>query len=219
VTTPGSTISLRGTLDIDGAEIAITPAIDYLVAFDRVVIAQPVVRAESTPSAVTVEFDVVQERDRIRMTPRSQIVPPYRLEWSLDMTALWKDPLPFDVQTLVRATQCTDSALAQSRVQLGNCAAAYRMVRLGLPTVTSVEIRPMPVREHISVILETSADIAVSVDLIDLSGAVIVRWEKIDLKKGLSHCNFNCSMIADGTYRLRVGQGIEHMTLPLVIVN
>jgi hypothetical protein len=77
----------------------------------------------------------------------------------------------------------------------------------------------LPVRDNISVILETDADMTVSADVVDLSGAVIVRWEKIDLKKGPSVCNFNCSTVAGGVYWLRIGQGTEHVSLPLVIVN
>lgn len=219
MTSPGATIAMRSTLRVEGPEELVTPAIRYDVSFDRLYVRETQVEAivDAGPEALT--FDVMQGRDHVTLTPRMPLMPPYTLTWDMTAIALWKDPIPFTVNTTVLATNCTDSSASQTSISIDNCAAAYRMVRLGLPQIVSAELRPLPVRDNISVILETSSDMAVSTDVVDLSGAVIVRWEKIDLKKGLSVCNFNCSTVAGGVYWLRIGQGTEHILLPLVIVN
>ena len=219
MTSPGATVAVSSTLRVEGPEEPVTPSIRYDVSFDRLYVDGTEVAATVDAGPQTLTFDVVQGRDAITLSPRTQLIPPYTLTWNLSAIALWKDPLPFEVRTAVLTTNCTDSSASQTMISVDNCAAAYRMVRLGLPQIISAELRPLPVRDNISVILETSSDMMVSTDVVDLSGAVIVRWEKIDLKKGHSVCNFNCSTVAGGVYWLRIGQGTEHISLPLVIVN
>ena len=219
MTSPGATVAVSSTLRVEGPEEPVTPSIRYDVGFDRLYVDGTEVAATVDAGPQTLTFDVVQGRDAITLSPRTQLIPPYTLTWNLSAIALWKDPLPFEVRTAVLTTNCTDSSASQTMISVDNCAAAYRMVRLGLPQIISAELRPLPVRDNISVILETSSDMMVSTDVVDLSGAVIVRWEKIDLKKGHSVCNFNCSTVAGGVYWLRIGQGTEHISLPLVIVN
>ena len=219
MTSPGATVAVSSTLRVEGPEEPVTPSIRYDVGFDRLFVDGTEVAATIDAGPQTLTFDVLQGRDAITLSPRTQLMPPYTLTWNLSAIALWKDPLPFEARTAVLTTNCTDSSASQTMISVDNCAAAYRMVRLGLPQIISAELRPLPVRDNISVILETSSDMMVSTDVVDLSGAVIVRWEKIDLKKGHSVCNFNCSTVAGGVYWLRIGQGTEHISLPLVIVN
>lgn len=219
MTSPGATVTLSSTVRVEGPEEPVTPVIRYDVSFDRLYVAGSEVIATVDAGRQTLTFDVEQARDAVTLTPKTQIMPPYTLTWDLSAVALWKDPLPFVVGTVALPTNCTDSSASKTMVRIDNCAATYRMVRLGLPQIISAELRPLPVRDNISVILETDADMTVSADVVDLSGAVIVRWEKIDLKKGPSVCNFNCSTVAGGVYWLRIGQGTEHISLPLVIVN
>lgn len=216
---PGQTMEMSSRLRVQGPSLAQSYVVRHKVGRDRWHVSSAVIEATLAGRSTPVVLDVARSDDAVTLSTREALTAPVDLTWKVEGTALWKDPAPFVIETMVEAGMCTDEATGTSNVTADICGSELRMVRFGAIPITSVQVTPQPAREHLQAAFTATEDMVVSAELISVSGEVVWHVEKIDLKKGLTLCKFSCSTMAGGVYRLRVGQGIGMISVPVVIVN
>jgi hypothetical protein len=216
---PGDVINIEGNLSVRGPGLVYAPVVRHIVARDRWFVEQNVIEATLVGRTSPLLFDVERTDSAVRLVSREALIAPFEISWTTRGTLLWKDPAPFDLRTVVEGSICTEPGETKTDVRADICGATLRMVRFGAIPMAGVTVAPMPASEEMNVTFDATDDMVVDVELVDVSGTVVERMEKIVLKKGSTVCKFRCSTVASGTYRLRVGQETGTICVPVVIVN
>ena len=167
-----------------------------------------------------VDADITQMQGAILLRLRDQISGPWKVTSRLYGTMIWKDPDARECYAVLDGTPCFRQSVSPAQeFRVDPCGSRLRMVEVGPRRGLIVEPLGHPFTSSVSVRVSASVATHARVWLESLSGQHFPLSEHLSLQKGSQHCNFSCSNLASGVYRLIVSHehGVE--VTNIIIVN
>ena len=213
---------LRAQLILDAVKGAPdTPKGYFTIPIERFVLSTDSLRVRGVAAGVVLDtmIPAAQTDDRIAFD-LPETSGPWMLTLEARGTFLWADPTPFSVEVGIDSTPCYDGMNDGIRdIQVVPCGAAARVVKLGERASIVARVLQSPVRDVLSLEIESSAYTAVRITIETLTGQHFALVEGFSLQKGVQHCNFSCSGWASGVYRVLIHGDSGETDCKVIIVN
>ncbi len=164
--------------------------------------------------------DIVQDEVSIRVRLKSPIAGSWAVSCSLRGTMIWVDPELRRCFAVLEGTPCYRQSLSTPlEFRVDPCGSRLRMVDIGSRPGMLVDPLGQPFDDIVSVRITTTQASHARVWAESLSGQQFPLAEHLSLQKGSQHCNFSCSELASGLYRLVISHehGVE--VTNIIIVN
>ncbi|MFM8771941.1 MAG: hypothetical protein ACKOE4_07990 [Candidatus Kapaibacterium sp.] len=208
---------------LDVQSVAVQPTLRLVIDRDRFVVDvldSTTVNLERNGVTGKVDAEITQTEGAILLRLRDQVPGPWKVTSRVYGTMIWKDPDAKECYAVIDGTPCYRQSVSPAQeFRVDPCGSRLRMVEVGTHGGVFVEPLGHPFTSNISVRITTSAALHARVWIESLSGQHFPLSEQLSLQKGSQHCNFSCSNLASGLYRLIVGHehGVE--VTNIIIVN
>lgn len=204
----------------DVQSVAVEPALRVFIDRDRFVVDSATTILERNGSSRTVGADITQGQGAVQVRLREPIPGPWKITSRLYGTMIWKDPDAKDCYAVLDGTPCYRQSISMlQEFRVDPCGSRLRMVDVGVRRGVLVEPLGHPFTSSISVRVTATAATHARVWLESISGQHFPLSEHLSLQKGSQHCNFSCSSLAPGVYRLIVSHEYGVEVTNIIIVN
>ncbi|MBU3678777.1 MAG: hypothetical protein FGM32_04110 [Candidatus Kapabacteria bacterium] len=207
----------------DVQAVPVQPAMHLLIERDRFVVDvsdSTSVYLERNGVTRKVDAEITQSQGAILIRLRDQVPGPWKLTGRLYGTMIWNDPDARECIAVLDGTPCfRQSASPAQEFRVDPCGSRLRMVEVGTRPGVFVEPLGHPFASSLSVRVTASVATHARVWLESLSGQHFPLSEHLSLQKGSQHCNFSCSNLASGVYRLVVSHEYGVEVTNIIIVN
>jgi hypothetical protein len=178
------------------------------------------VTIERNDTLRAVRADIVQEKGAIRVRLREPVSGPWIISCFLRGTMIWADPDLSQCIGLLEGTPCFRQNLSSPvDYHVDPCGSRLRMVDIGVRPGIYVTPLGQPFDDIVSIRITTPQATSARVWAESLSGQQFLLAEHLSLQKGSQHCNFSCSGLGSGLYRLVISHGNGVEVTNIIIVN
>lgn len=204
----------------DVQSVAVEPALRVFIDRDRFVVDSATTILERNGSSRTVGADITQGQGAVQVRLREPIPGPWKITSRLYGTMIWKDPDAKVCYAVLDGTPCYRQSISMlQEFRVDPCGSRLRMVDVGVRRGVLVNPLGHPFSSSISVRVTATAATHARVWLESISGQHFPLSEHLSLQKGSQHCNFSCSSLASGVYRLIVSHEYGVEVTNIIIVN
>ncbi len=220
--TGADTIIIRASLH-DVQSVAVRPALRVLIDKARFLIGgagSAVVMIDQQGANRGVMSQAIQDDSSIRIQLADEVLGPWTVTCLLWGTMIWSDPDVSRCIAVLDGSPCyRQDVSAPVEYRVAPCGSRLRMVDVASRPGVFVDPLGLPFDEVIAVRITTSMATTARVWAESLSGQQFQLAEHLSLQKGSQHCNFSCSGLGSGLYRLVISheRGVE--VTNIIIVN
>lgn len=198
------------------------PAVRLLIDRRRFLVRDPdssFVTIERNDTLRIVSAVIEQDEGAIRVKLKDPVNGPWIISCHIRGTMIWTDPDLSQCRGVLDGSPCYRQNLSTPMdYRVDPCGSRLRMVDIGGRPGLFVDPLGQPFDEIVSLRITSSQTAYVRVWAESLSGQHFPLAEHLSLQKGSQHCNFSCSGLGSGLYRLVISHehGVEVTNIIIV---